>query len=460
MMNWKKVWIYLLSFLLILYQVGMCVPIKVSASHMDMKNLLWSQEYSVYRAEKQYKKWMKDYPKCIQGIKEWRKINGKYSYPVTPYDKEWKNYIMSIERYVVCQIPQKILEELTTEELFELVLDCPMVTDICLYNSIEEGVKILAQNFNGMNELLSRLDCLEIITKYYESYNIPTKQQLDYDVLLGDTNHPDYNVIVKNENRMRKADKDAKVMNTLNICEAIFEIATDENILSQQEEEVLTKIVLQKNKEKMGSECVEGASTEIDQEDSILNRYLTKFSITSASSNKKGAAKSSGTFFQLSDNSKVYYTISNNKEAIANSTISQFLKRYEGIKLTNGEDAVTVAGGGGTKAYDCYNFAWLKKYDPANLWKKCVLGRDEPYRKYKYFKSASSPSGSGWVGSGRSHAVYVVKKEVSYRDNHGNVKFSPLVKSKWGQEGPLLQHPLTLSNYTNITQTSDLVWYC
>lgn len=463
-MNWKKWKIYGFSIALIMYQTSMGMSANTMAAPADSVSLIRDKADGVYQAEIHYDKYMRENPNCVHPAKEWKKINGKYQYPVTPYDKEWGNYMLSSERNAACQIPQKILDELSTEELLELVLDCPLIISMSLHDTIVEGVKILAQEFNGMHELLSREDCLSVVSRYYAEYKIPEKQLLDYDALLGDPDKPDYDAIVDHKDRMRKADQDAKVMHILNLCEAVMEIASEENRMSRQETQAVTKLILQKSKEKMKSECVGGASVEEDQEDSILNQYRQQFAI-SASTKTAGTDGSRNLLadlgsFQLPDGGTVHYTTSRNSGAVTQAEISQSLNYYSQYYLTSGGKAVTLVGNGGTTAYNCYNFAWLKKYDPENLWKKCTLNDDKAFRNYKYFNHRSSPGGAGWIGSNGTHAVYCVKKEVSYRNERGNVLSEPLVKSKWGAEGPLIQHPVALCKCYDITSESDLTWYC
>lgn len=197
-MNRKKIYIYCLSVLLISYQTSMCMPMTTLAAPINPVSQIQNKTHGVYQADKKYMKWMKEYPNCIHETKEWTKINGKYQYPVTPYDKKWGIYMNEAERYVACQIPQEILDKLNTEELLDLVLECPQIIDISLNDSIKDGVKTLAQYFNGMNELLARKDCLNIVSQYYAKYSIPKKQQLDYDALLGDKKNPNYDAIVDN----------------------------------------------------------------------------------------------------------------------------------------------------------------------------------------------------------------------------------------------------------------------
>lgn len=260
-MNWKKGSIFCISIILATYQTGIGMPMRAMAAPIDTVTLISDKDDGVYQAEIKYEKWMKKYPDCVHPAKEWKKVNGKYKYPVTPYDKEWGNYRLKEERYVACQIPQKILDELSTEELLELVLDCPLTVNMYLYDGIKDGVKKMAQYLNGMDELLGREDCLSVVHQYYAKYSIPEKQQLNYEALLPG-NNPDYYTIVDDEKLMRKAEKDADVMITLNLCEAIIEIASDENIISMEEKQAVAKTILQKEKEKNRSQCVDGPSVE------------------------------------------------------------------------------------------------------------------------------------------------------------------------------------------------------
>ena len=119
-----------------------------------------------------------------------------------------------------------------------------------------------------------------------------------------------------------------------------------------------------------------------------------------------------------------------------------------------------MVGKGGTTAYNCFNFAWLKKYDPAGLWKKCDITSDYQFRHYPYFTQKNTPGGVGWVGSDAKHAVYVVKEEVSYRNENNNLKPEPLVKSKWTTSGPLVQHPVSLCKCYSNPSNPSLTWYC
>ncbi len=461
-MNWKRGSIFCLSIFLATYQTGIGMPIRAMAAPLDTATLISDKEDGVYQAKIKYEKWMKKYPNCVHPAKEWKKVNGKYQYPVTPYDKEWGSYGKKEERYVACQIPQKILDELSTEELLELVLDCPLTVNMYLYDGIKDGVKKMAQYLNGMDELLGREDCLSVVHQYYAKYNIPEKQQLDYEELLPG-NNPDYYTIVDDEKLMRKAEKDANVMIALNLCEAIIEIASDKNIISMEEKQAVAKTILQKEKEKNKSQCVDGPSVEKEQADSILNNCLRAYSgqpVSEIAGNgqKLASTRSGSPYFVLPDGGKVYYTIPNSSRKFTADEISKVLNQYKQFRNIYGDPVITVAGEGGTTAYNCYNYAWLKKYDPQNLWKKCTLNNDEAFRNYRYFTKSSHPGGIGWIGSNARHAVYTIRKSYDYIDGNNRLYSAPLVKSKWGPKGLLVQHPLNRGEYQ--CETSDMTWFC
>lgn len=86
------------------------------------------------------------------------KIDTPYIYPVTPEKKEWKNLKTHEEKVAACQIPEDILNSLTTEALIETVKNYPLAVDMYAYNSVQEGYQVLKEQFNGIKELSSRIE--------------------------------------------------------------------------------------------------------------------------------------------------------------------------------------------------------------------------------------------------------------------------------------------------------------
>lgn len=111
------------------------------------------------------------------GIAVWMQIPHRtepYEYPITPDDAEWAELHGVDEMRRVCQIPEDILSNLTTEALLETVLDYPLMTPWA-FNTTELAADNLMQNFNGFAALMEREDLQTVL----EGYQLPA----DADVL-------------------------------------------------------------------------------------------------------------------------------------------------------------------------------------------------------------------------------------------------------------------------------------
>lgn len=94
-----------------------------------------------------------------------------YQFPLKPGMEEWAELKNVHEKYVATQIPVEILEKMPTEELVETCLTYPLLVNIFLFNSQEEGFDQLRKNFNGFQELLTRDDAGKKLMKRYYSYD-------------------------------------------------------------------------------------------------------------------------------------------------------------------------------------------------------------------------------------------------------------------------------------------------
>lgn len=119
---------------------------------------------------------------AISGEREKLEI---YTYPITPDDPEWANYNHA-ELVSMLQIPEDILDNMTDAELVESVLDYPYIGDVMAYSTVELGMRVVSEHFNGLKELLNRPGTGKIlIEKYRQS---PTEEELhkeeDSDILF------------------------------------------------------------------------------------------------------------------------------------------------------------------------------------------------------------------------------------------------------------------------------------
>lgn len=96
---------------------------------------------------------------------------GKYYYPVNSESEIWK-FLNHPEKAALCDIPNYVLDDITDEELLELVLNYPLLLDTIAYNSFEQGLNAVAAHFKGLQFVLER----NLLDAYLDNttYNIQT----------------------------------------------------------------------------------------------------------------------------------------------------------------------------------------------------------------------------------------------------------------------------------------------
>ena len=109
-----------------------------------------------------------------------------YEFPITPEKtpEEWGK-LRSIKKMLkVCQVPEEILETMSTEGLIETCLAYPLMGNMMAYNSIYDGFLKHIETFNGLRELLSREDAGPLLAEKY--------QALSLDDVLKSDDYPTY----------------------------------------------------------------------------------------------------------------------------------------------------------------------------------------------------------------------------------------------------------------------------
>ena len=87
--------------------------------------------------------------------------SGNSLYKTTPIDEKWATYASKDEMVAACKIDSNILSNMTTDDLVKAVLDYPLLVNIYLYDSYEEGLEALAKDSDAYRELLKRPDAGE-----------------------------------------------------------------------------------------------------------------------------------------------------------------------------------------------------------------------------------------------------------------------------------------------------------
>lgn len=147
--------------------------------------------------------------------------DGRYHYLMT--QDEWNKLESWEEKYAVCQIPKKILEELDTPALLNLVLECPMLSNITYHESYYDGVVQLAKDLNGMYELQNRSDFYETVLSFFEKLKIPLQDKSGLSKVLPDNPKiKDYYSVLENDKLMGKVREDIQLENTINFCLTIL----------------------------------------------------------------------------------------------------------------------------------------------------------------------------------------------------------------------------------------------
>ena len=104
-----------------------------------------------------------------------------FEFSIKPGTNEWKNLHTEKERAEVLQIPDSILDKLTTEELILACLNYPAFFHFAAFNDIQTGIFALITRFNGLQELTKRQDAGSELLSIYsnmslEGYNDETLQ--------------------------------------------------------------------------------------------------------------------------------------------------------------------------------------------------------------------------------------------------------------------------------------------
>lgn len=168
----------------------------------------------------------------IEQYPEWFDKDGNIVYPYTPYKpKKWKKAWKKAGSYIglteMLQIPEELVNALSTKRLLKAVEEYPLL-DIERYNNTKEALEDFSGMFYGMKALLEREDCGRVAFESYCSRSIkPTKKYND------------------NKNYS----KDSDLLNQLVLEEYLIAQETTYEALNEEERSLMIK-TYRKNKKK------------------------------------------------------------------------------------------------------------------------------------------------------------------------------------------------------------------
>jgi hypothetical protein len=94
----------------------------------------------------------------------------KWDYPVKPGSEEWLKIADFEKRLTLLDIPESILQKISTEELVNGCLSYPEFGLIYTRNDFQSGYDYIRSMFNGFRELETRSDAGKVLMKIYAGY--------------------------------------------------------------------------------------------------------------------------------------------------------------------------------------------------------------------------------------------------------------------------------------------------
>lgn len=92
-----------------------------------------------------------------------------YDFPFKPSSNEWSSLKSYEDKRKACQIPDSVLKSINTIALVETYLAYPLLGDLMVFRTPQEGFNKLKINFNGVAEMLLRNDIGVTLLKKYNS---------------------------------------------------------------------------------------------------------------------------------------------------------------------------------------------------------------------------------------------------------------------------------------------------
>ena len=336
--------------------------------------------------------------------------DGEVKFAISIFDEEWKELDGKEEMLAVCQLPDKLLKKLSTYELLKLTEEYPMLGDIYAADTTKEGFRNLVDSFNGLRELLSREDCLEVVCGEYKNLTFPEKCAISYSECETEEEKVAlFNEILHNDELLKIEVEDSKSLLVCDLLEMIMlDKTTEENV------ETLLETVVDKAPEKEKSEYFEESDKNLyvsELEESMLSEASAYFITETDNSNNTTTKRLYWRGVAIDVNAADTLTYNDYYDAMKQA---DYLKD-KGISL------VSV----GTCESNCHSYAWLSRLFP---------------NKYQYYWLNSVPAGlinecieynepkKGAIAYKAQHSAVVV--DATHIDER--YEYDPIVIAKWG----------------------------
>ncbi len=101
-----------------------------------------------------------------------------YEYPVRPGMDEWKKYGTLQQMIDASQVPEDIVDNMSTYALAKTVIEYPLVVNTLSYETPKEGIEEVSKYFYGLKAFLQREDAKESLLRIQDEGTYDGKDDL------------------------------------------------------------------------------------------------------------------------------------------------------------------------------------------------------------------------------------------------------------------------------------------
>lgn len=147
----------------------------------------------------------------------------EYEFPYSIEKGNWDDLYLCDKPLEELQIPEDVIETISTEGLLQLLFKYPFICQIDNYDEMTIGYNKLKKEFNGINAFLSRDDAYNVLIKSYQQYQIPNERIVKYPVNDGTQAYIDkINEMVNDEEIGKEIIRDMEVYHAIDLMEMML----------------------------------------------------------------------------------------------------------------------------------------------------------------------------------------------------------------------------------------------
>ncbi|MFY1637666.1 hypothetical protein ACN27F_31075 [Solwaraspora sp. WMMB335] len=96
----------------------------------------------------------------------------RFEYQIRPGTAQWRAFGSHQEMVDAVQMPPALAQRLRTTQLVDAVLAYPLLPDALAFNSVQQGLDVVARRFSGLGELLTRPDAGQVLLQRYRDLDV------------------------------------------------------------------------------------------------------------------------------------------------------------------------------------------------------------------------------------------------------------------------------------------------